>query len=284
MWANVAAPLTCPPLRSRLVPYPNFAGKHEHPALTEPAAFVRYWIDHGVLPVDYVAPRGVIMLYQRRVFDAVIGRNDVAPFAPRGGRNSAFLDLHVFDDTNQTVGVIGGFGIGAPAAVAALESLAAIGVREFIGIGTAGALQPDLDTGDVVVCDRAVRDEGVSHHYLPSQMWATPSSPLTDRLFRALGHVELEPRVGAAWTIDAPFRETVIEARHYADQGVAVVEMEASALFTVGQVRGVDVASAFAISDSLADGEWVPQFGHPRLAERLTRMIPAAIAALAAHQ
>ena len=85
---------------------------------------------------------------------------------------------------------------------------------------------------------------------------------------------------GSAWTIDAPFRETVVEARHYADNGVAVVEMEAAALFAVGRVRDVEVASAFAISDSLADGEWVPQFGHPRLAERLTRMIPAAVSAL----
>ncbi len=263
------------------MPYPNFEGKHQHAALTEPAAFVRYWVEHGVLPAEYVAPQGVVMLYQRPVFDAVIGSENVSPFAPRGRRHTAFLDLHVFDDTDQTVGVIGGFGIGAPAAVSALESLAAIGVREFIGIGTAGALQAGLDTGEVVVCDRAVRDEGVSHHYLPAALWAEPSSTLTPRLHHALERAGLEPRLGSAWTIDAPFRETVVEARHYADNGVAVVEMEAAALFTVGQTRGVDVASAFAISDSLADGEWVPQFGHPRLAERLTRMIPAAVSALA---
>jgi uridine phosphorylase len=72
----------------------------------------------------------------------------------------------------------------------------------------------------------------------------------------------------------------VAEARHYAAEGVAVVEMEAAALFTVGAVRGVEVASAFAISDSLADGEWVPQFGHPRLAERLWAMLPPTIDAL----
>jgi purine-nucleoside phosphorylase len=58
------------------------------------------------------------------------------------------------------------------------------------------------------------------------------------------------------------------------------VEMEAAALFTVAQVRDVEVAAAFAVSDSLADGEWVPQFGHPRLAVNLTRMVPAAVAAL----
>ena len=63
--------------------------------------------------------------------------------------------------------------------------------------------------------------------------------------------------------------------------GVAVVDMEAAALFTVGRVRGVEVASAFAVSDSLADGEWVPQFGDPRLAGNLARMVPAAVAALA---
>ena len=164
------------------VPYPNFEGKHQHAALTEPAAFVRYWIEHGVLPAQYVAPHGVVMLYQRSVFDAVICSDNVSPFAPRGRRHTAFLDLHVLDDTDQTVGVIGGFGIGAPAAVSALESLAAIGVREFIGIGTAGALQGGLDTGEVVVCDRAVRDEGVSHHYLPAAMWAEPSATLTARL------------------------------------------------------------------------------------------------------
>jgi purine-nucleoside phosphorylase len=56
--------------------------------------------------------------------------------------------------------------------------------------------------------------------------------------------------------------------------------MEASALFTVARVRGVEVASAFAVSDSLAEGEWTPQFGDPRVAGSLTRMVPAAIAAL----
>jgi uridine phosphorylase len=263
------------------VPYPNFAGKHEHEALTEPAAFVRYWVAQGRLPADYEAPAGVVMLYQNPLFAAVRRGAGVSPFAPRGPRNSAFLDLHTFDDTGGAVGVIGGFGIGAPAATSVLESLAAIGVRRFVGIGTAGALQPKLDPGDVVVCDRAVRDEGVSHHYAPGARWAEPSPALTAALTRELAGAGLEPGPGSAWTIDAPFRETVAEARHYADDGVAVVEMEAAALFTVGRVRGVEVASAFAVSDSLADGEWVPQFGDPRLAGNLARMVPAAVAALA---
>ena len=56
--------------------------------------------------------------------------------------------------------------------------------------------------------------------------------------------------------------------------------MEAAALFTVARHRGVDAAAAFAVSDSLAGGEGVPQFGHPRLAESLLKMVPAAVDAL----
>src|SRR5207342_2195662 len=90
------------------VPYPNYEGKHAHPALTEPAAFVRYWVEHGVLPPDHRAPHSVVLLYQRSVLDAVLA-SGVSPFAPRGRRNSAFLDLHVFDATGGRVGVVGGF-------------------------------------------------------------------------------------------------------------------------------------------------------------------------------
>ena len=31
------------------MPYPNFADKHDHPVLTEPASFVRYWGEGHVL-------------------------------------------------------------------------------------------------------------------------------------------------------------------------------------------------------------------------------------------
>jgi len=180
------------------VPYPNFEGKHGHAALTEPSAFVRYWVEHGVLPADHRAPHSVVMLYQRAVFDAMLAAGGVSPFAPRGRRNTAFLDLHVLDATDGTVGVIGGFGIGAPAAVATMESLAAIGVRSFAGIGTAGALRRGLEPGDIVVCDRAVRDEGVSHHYVPSARFADSSPALTRRLTAALEDAGLEPITGSS--------------------------------------------------------------------------------------
>jgi purine-nucleoside phosphorylase len=66
--------------------------------------------------------------------------------------------------------------------------------------------------------------------------------------------------VGTSWTIDAPYRETVAEAKQYQKEGVATVDMEASALFAVAKYRKVELGSIFTISDSLAELEWKPKF------------------------
>ena len=76
-------------------------------------------------------------------------------------------------------------------------------------------------------------------------------------------------------------RETVEEGPRYQNEGVLAVEMEAAALFAVAQYRGVELASAFVISDSLAALEWNPQFHAPETAKALDRLFQAAVDALA---
>jgi uridine phosphorylase len=82
----------------------------------------------------------------------------------------------------RNVAVAGRFGIGAPVAAMVLEELVALGTREFVSIGIAGCLQPRCQFGAAVVCAGAIRDEGVSHHYLPAEKFAWPSDELTARL------------------------------------------------------------------------------------------------------
>jgi uridine phosphorylase len=158
-----------------------------------------------------------------------------------------------------------------------LEELTALGARRFISIGLAGALTRDLNIGDVVICTEAVRDEGVSHHYLPPGRTVTPSHALTSELEHTLGRMGLAFTSGPTWTIDTPYRETVNEVRHYQMQGVLTVEMEAAALFAVAVHRGIDVAAAFVISDLLGDDEWHGQF-HDAL-DTLGRLYRAALGA-----
>ena len=157
------------------------------------------------------------------------------------------------------VGVVK-LGIGAPVVSTVLEELIALGVSRFISIGTAGALQKDARVGQIIVCDSAVRDEGVSHHYLAPSKLVYPSRELTECLVQNLEQQGLPLQVGPTWTIDTPYRETVDEARHYQQEGVLTVEMEASAFFAVAEHRGVEVASAFVVSDLLGELIWEPQF------------------------
>ena len=103
---------------------------------------------------------------------------------------------------------------------------------------------------------------------------------MTAALGAALRESGLAFRPGVSWTIDTPYRETVAEARHYQAEGVLCVEMEAAALFAVAEVRGLRLASAFVISDSLADLVWEPRFRDPAVRDGLIGLYQAAVAAL----
>ena len=107
---------------------------------------------------------------------------------------------------------------------------------------------------------------------------------MTAALGAALRESGLAFRPGVSWTIDAPYRETVAEARHYQAEGVLCVEMEAAALFAVAEVRGLRLASAFVISDSLAELVWSPRFHDPAVQAGLIGLYQAAVAALLAGE
>jgi uridine phosphorylase len=257
--------------------YPNFAGKHAEVAMFTPADFAAYLRRAGALG-SYQPPAGVVLCYQRSLYSHVLQAEGLT--SP--GRQGALHGLLLLPSTGGRVGLLGQFGIGAPAAAAALEELAAMGTPAFVSLGTAGSLQRDLNIGDLVLCEAAIRDEGVSHHYLPAAKLATAHAGMTAALGAALGQAGVRFRAGSSWTIDTPYRETVAEARRYQAEGVLCVEMEAAALFAVAEVRGLQVASAFAISDSLADLTWNPQFHGPQVQAGLITLYEAAVSALQA--
>ncbi|RLT37862.1 MAG: uridine phosphorylase, partial [Chloroflexi bacterium] len=60
-------------------------------------------------------------------------------------------------------------GIGCPSTAIAVEELVAIGADTFIRLGTSGAMQADILTGELGIITGAIRDEGTSHHYLPPE-------------------------------------------------------------------------------------------------------------------
>lgn len=60
-------------------------------------------------------------------------------------------------------------GIGAASIAIAVNEAANIGVKTFIRVGSTGAIQRDIECGDLVITSAAVRLDGTSQHYVPSE-------------------------------------------------------------------------------------------------------------------
>ena len=154
--------------------------------------------------------------------------------------------------------------VGAPGAVLQLELAIARGVRKVVVVGSAGSLRPDLPTGSAIVITGAEREDGTSHHYLPAGDVVTADPELSEQLRRRADAAGLRPACGRAWTIDAPFRETVGAIRRHRQSGVLVVEMEAAAIFALARVRGIRAGLLVAVSDELFGATWRPGFDDER--------------------
>jgi purine-nucleoside phosphorylase len=85
---------------------------------------------------------------------------------------------------------------------------------------------------------------------------------------------------GTTWTLDTLYRETVEETKHYQEEGVLTVEMEAAALFAVAQYRNAELGALFTITDSLAHFEWHPEFHNEKAHRGLEAIYRLAIEAL----
>lgn len=259
------------------MPFPNFAGKHEEDAFVSPADFIAYLRAQGRLP-DIPEVGGLILTYQPALLETVASQPGVKSVANGFGGQTLLIPPSL--PNGLPVLLCGGFGIGAPMVSAILEEWIGFGIRRVISIGIAGGLQRDLAIGAITLVDRAIRDEGVSHHYLPGDRDARPDAALSARLGEELGRLGVSPWVGPTWTIDAPYRETVAELRHYQAEGVLTVEMEASAVCAVAEVHGVALATAFTVSDSLAELVWNPQFRSDEVRVGLITLYRAAVAVL----
>lgn len=243
--------------------YPNYPNKHNHRALFSAEDFVKYkGRDKLHLPEDY------IFLYQTSAINYFLRKY-------RGKYHkikiSSLGKCYIMDN----LGVIKMTGIGSPHASTVLEELIALGGKRFLNIGTAGGLQKQA----IYLCERAIRDEGTSSHYIKHSKYSYPDERLTQMLGSSIISNGGDFDLGTTWTIDTPYRETKKEVMHYREEGVATVEMEAAALFAIAKLRKVKLASAFAVSDLLVK-KWEPKFHEYNLKRNLALLIDSSIRCL----
>jgi uridine phosphorylase len=139
-------------------------------------------------------------------------------------------EMDVVEHDGLTIGVVG-LAVGAPFAVLVAEQLFVSGCRLLVSVTSAGQIEPLGPTPYFMLIDRALRDEGTSHHYLPPSLFAEVDAGLADRAFAAASSLPVPIHRGTAWTTDAPYRETEEAIAAARAHGALAVEMEAAALY-----------------------------------------------------
>ena len=160
--------------------------------------------------------------------------------------------------------------VGAAGTVMVMEELIACGARVFLGLGWAGSLQASAPVGTMIIPTACIREEGTSFHYLDSSAAVAPDMRLVELLRENAEAEGARVHCGLLWTTDAPYRELNSKIETYGRQGVLGVDMETSAMYTLGQFRGVKVCNLLVVSDELGK-EWRPAFGTPELHEATER-------------
>lgn len=148
---------------------------------------------------------------------------------------------------------------GAPASGMLMEEAIAAGAERFLMLGLAGSISPKVRMGDLVLPTWAVREEGLSYHYLDPGIVPRPSEGILSRVKAALA--ETSHHEGGVWTTDAVFREVPSKLRRLAREGVLAVEMECSALMAIAIFRNVEFAALLTVTDEVFGQEWREGFG-----------------------
>lgn len=149
--------------------------------------------------------------------------------------------------------------MGASYAGSLLEAMIALGGKYFIFFGEVGTIAPEIERGEIIVPVKAIRDEGTSFHYQKPSKYSYPSKLILKFIKRTLKQKNIPFHEGTTWTTDAPYRETRRKVLKFRKEGTLCVEMEASALFSIGKFRKVDIAGLFIAGDCVAGEVWNPR-------------------------
>lgn len=148
-----------------------------------------------------------------------------------------------------------GTGMGCPGATIVFEELCQLGCTKLMRVGTCGGLQAHHALGDLIVALTAVPADSTAMHLVGGE----PHCPTASwELIHGAVHVAKElgmpMHVGPIVSSDLFYNPSEGQYERWSKRGVLAVEMEASALFTVGALRGVQAGCLLTVSDIVVEG------------------------------
>lgn len=172
-----------------------------------------------------------------------------------------FLSRIYYDANDLKSPVLVGPMMGAASAVMVLETLRVWGVQTIVFVGWCGSISTRLHTGEVLLPDSAVVDEGTSLHYgQETGAIVYPHDKLCDLLKKSLHTHQISHCAGRVWSTDGIFRETPTKIEKFQKKGALAVEMEVSALCSAAEFYALSFVALLIVSDELFTLQWRPGF------------------------
>lgn len=176
-------------------------------------------------------------------------------------------------------------GIGSPSAAIAVEELARVGADTLIRVGSCGAIQPEIDVGDLVITTGAVRLEGTSKEYVQLEYPAVADYRVVAALAAAAEELGYSYHLGVTASTDSFYAgqgragfggyrspEGAQQLETLQEAGVSTFEMEASAILTLAGLYGLRAGAVCTVFADRTGGTFRVE-GEGRAAEVASKAV-----------
>lgn len=210
-------------------------------------------------PLDFVKkvdnmPEIAIACYSHVLFDKIVNSYQCKEIAKLDYTD---MEKRIYEiEYNKKRFALFMMSVGGPAAATCIEDLHAMGCNKFIVFGNCGVLDKRIDDLSIIIPNKAIRDDGVSYHYVENSFDILVNKKYTDIFKRILDDCGYSYVSGTTWTTDAFYRETRSKVAKMKEYGAICVEMEVASLQAVCDFRGIDLFTFFYAADNLENEYW----------------------------
>ena len=194
----------------------------------------------------------ILICYFKEVIQKLIEENRIELYF---SLDSETVDLHIYKYKELDICITQGQ-LGAPSMAGFFEELIAIGFDTFICSGGVGVLNKEIQVGNLILVDEAIRAEGLSYHYIEPSRTIKANQKFVEFIANELKNQNIPYICGKTWTTDAFYRETKDIVALRKKEGAICVEMEQAAMFAVSQFRNVTYGALLYGGDDLSSDEW----------------------------
>ena len=222
-------------------PYPILEFDDNKTAKLNPEVFVNVPFDTDKMVITFFP----------EVIDTLLAEEKITLSRVIGGENPVYVYRFADTDILITLGAIG-----CPACGGNLDLFHAMGITKVMFCGGGGVLDKNIEVGQLLVVDGAIRDEGFSYHYIEPSKYIYTDPKIIEKIVAYLESHNVSYLRGLTWTTDAMFRETKERIERRKAEGAKIVEMEQAGCIAVAEFRGFAYGALIYGGDDVSSQEW----------------------------